>query len=94
MANATGSGSNDRSTPVGESRLDRVLAAMIVGIILLSVIAIVLYIIGTASAWPSALTTTLWAVFFFGLPIAIIIMIVVTIRISIRRRRENEQRGR
>ncbi|HWL02353.1 MAG TPA: hypothetical protein VNQ52_08285 [Microbacteriaceae bacterium] len=91
MAKATGSGSEDRSTPVSESRLDRVLAAMIVGIIGLSVVAIVLYVIGTASAWPSAITTTLWAVFFFGLPVAIIIMIVVTIRISIRRRRENEQ---
>lgn len=94
MAKTTRDGSEDRPAPVSESRLDRVLAAMIVGIIALSVIAIVLYIVGTASAWPSAVTTTLWAVFFFGLPIAIIIMIVVTIRIGIRRRRENEQQRR
>ena len=67
---------------------------MIVGIIGLSIIAIVLYVIGTASGWPSTFTTTLWAVFFFGLPIAIIIMVVVTIRISIRKRRENEQSRR
>lgn len=91
MAKTTSSGSEDRSTPVSENRVDRVLAAMIVGIIAVSVVAIVLYIIGTASAWATAFTTTLWAVFFFGLPIAIIIMIVVTIRISIRRRRENQQ---
>lgn len=94
MAKTTPSGADDRSTPVGDSRLDRVLAAMIVGIIVLSVIAIVLYVIGTASAWPTGITTTLWAVFFFGLPVAIIIMVVVTIRISIRRRRENERSRR
>jgi len=93
MAKAT-SGPDDRSAPVGESRLDRVLAAMIVGIIVLSVIAIVLYVIGTASAWPAGITTTLWAVFFFGLPVAIIIMIVVTIRIGVRRRRENQRERR
>lgn len=76
---------------MGDNRLDRVLAAMIVGIIGLSVLAIILYVIGTASAWPTEITTTLWAVFFFGLPVAIIIMIVVTIRIAARRRRENDQ---
>jgi len=70
-----------------------VLAAMIVGIIIISVVSIIVYMIGTSGGWlvgPAAYS--IWAIFFVGLPIAIILMIVVTIRIGIRRRRESEQR--
>ena len=65
---------------------------MIIGIIVLSVISIIIFMVGTANAWSPSVTVSFWAIFFFGLPIAIILMIVVTIRISIRRRREHEQR--
>lgn len=87
-----------RQSPISDSRLDRVLAAMIVGIIIASVISIIVYMIGTAGGWLlnpdgtiSSIGASIWAIFFVGLPIAIVLMIVVTIRIAIRRRRESEQ---
>ena len=92
MATAGSGGSAGRKTPISDSRLDRTFASMIVGIIALSVLSIILYMVGTANAWSPSVTLSFWAIFFFGLPIAIILMVVVTIRISIRRRRENEQR--
>ncbi|MBO9578593.1 MAG: hypothetical protein J7480_07485 [Microbacteriaceae bacterium] len=83
---------NERQSPISDSRLDRVFAAMIVGIIVLSVIAMILLMIGSAGGWlTGSLYATVWAVPFVGLPIAVILMIVVTIRIALRRRRENEQ---
>ena len=91
MAKTSGNSSSGRQSPISDSRLDRVLAAMIVGIIGAAVVGIILYMIGTANAWPTNITTSLWAIFFFGLPIAIILMITVTIRIAIRRRRDSEQ---
>lgn len=96
MAKASDSSSEQRYSPISDSRLDRVLASMIVGIIGLAVIAIIVYMIGTAGGWlldgqggVSGIGQATFAVFFLGLPIAIILMIVVTIRIAIRRRREN-----
>jgi cytochrome c-type biogenesis protein CcmH/NrfF len=91
MATASSGGSAGRNTPISDSRLDRVLASMIVGIIVLSVVSIIVYMVGTANAWDPTITYSFWAIFFFGLPIAVILMVVVTIRISIRRRRENAQ---
>lgn len=92
MAKATGGGSEGRQSPISDSPLDRVLASMIVGIIVLSVVAIIVYMIGTAGGWLVGATAYIvWAVFFVGLPIAIVLMIVVTIRIAIRRRRESER---
>jgi len=91
MAKASGSG--QRNTPISDSPVDRVLAAMIVGIIIISVLSIILYMIGTAGGWlTGGAAYSIWAIFFVGLPIAVILMVVVTIRIAIRRRRENEQR--
>ncbi len=92
MAKTSGSGSSGRQSPISDSRLDRVLAAMIVGIIVISVVAIIVYMLGTSGGWlTGAPAYSVWAIFFVGLPIAIILMVVVTIRIAIRRRRESEQ---
>jgi len=92
VTKTNGGASEDQPAPIGDNRLDRVLAGMIVGIVVLSVVAILTYMIGTAGGWLAGPTAyVIWTIFFVGLPIAIVLMIVVTIRIGIRRRRDSER---
>lgn len=84
---------DQRQSAIGDSVLDRVLAAMIVGIVLVSVLSMILFMIGTAGGWlTGTAATAVWAIAFLGLPIAVVLMIVVTIRMAIRRRREARER--
>jgi len=89
-------GTPRRQTPISESRVDSTLAAMIVGIILLSVVVMILNAIGSASGWWTQATADLYYTVvllpFVALPVGIVLLIVVAIRIAIRRRRQAKER--
>ena len=91
MAKTSGSPASDPNGPA-LGALERTLAAMFVGIIVLSVAAFLVLMIGSASGWLDeqayALLLTLVMV---GLPLAIVLMIVLTVRLAIRRARENRR---
>ncbi len=92
MAKTSGSGAARRKTPISDNRLDSVLAAMIVGIIIISVVAMIFYMIGTAGGWMvGTFAAMVWVLPFVGLPIAIILMLVVLIRVAVRRSRANKR---
>ncbi len=77
---------------VSDSRLDRVLAAMIVGILALVVISFLIYMAGSMGGWlTGALLIVVAYIPFFGLPIALIFMIVLVIRVARRRMRESRE---
>ena len=77
---------------VGDSRLDRVLASMIVGILALVVLSFILYMVGSMGGWlTGALLIVVAYIPFFGLPIALIFMIVLVIRVGRRRMRESRE---
>lgn len=77
---------------VSDNRLDRVLAAMIVGILALVVISFILYMLGSVGGWLTGpLATVVVFIPFFGLPLALIVMLVLVIRVG--RRRMRESRG-
>lgn len=77
---------------VSDSRLDRVLAAMIVGILALVVISFLIYMAGSMGGWlTGALLIVVAYIPFFGLPIALIFMIVLVIRVGRRRMRESRE---
>ncbi len=81
-----------RTTPASENRADGVLAAMIVGLIVLSVLCMIFYMIGTAGGWLTGSTAaTVWFTPFLGLPIAVILMLIVTVRIAVRRSRASKR---
>ena len=98
MAKTSGTPAERRQTPISESRADTVMAAMIVGMIVLSALCMILYMIGTAGHWLlddagriTSLGLTVYFVPWIALPLAVILMIVVLVRISIRRRRQSQQ---
>ena len=77
---------------VSDSRLDRVLAAMIVGILALVVISFLIYMAGSMGGWlTGALLIVVAYIPFFRLPIALIFMIVLVIRVARRRMRESRE---
>ncbi len=92
MAKTSSGGSARRKTPISDNRLDSVIAAMIVGIIIVSVVAMIFYMIGTSGGWlVGNFAVMVWVLPFIGLPIAIILMLVVLIRVAIRRSRANKR---
>ncbi len=97
MAKTSGTATTRRKTPISDSRIDTVLAAMIVGIIVLSAISMILYMIGTSAGWFIAgnhitpIGQSIWILPFVGLPIAVILMVVVLIRVGVRRSRANRR---
>jgi len=77
---------------VSDSRLDRVLAAMIVGILALTVISFIVYMAGSIGGWlTGALLVIVAYIPFFGLPLALVFMVVLVIRVARRRMRESRQ---
>ncbi len=77
---------------VSDSRLDRVLAAMIVGILALVVLSFIVYMVGSMGGWLSgALLIIVAYIPFFGLPIALVVMIVLVVRVGRRRIRESRE---
>lgn len=79
-------------SPVSDNRVDRVLAAMIVGILALVVVSFLLYMIGTAAGWlTGGFETVVAFIPFFGLPLAVVLMLVLVIRVARRRMRESRE---
>lgn len=77
---------------MGDSRLDRVLAAMIVGILALTVISFIVYMAGSIGGWlTGALLVVVAYIPFFGLPLALVFMVVLVIRVARRRMRESRE---
>lgn len=77
---------------VGDNRLDRVLAAMIVGILALVIVSFIVYMAGSMGGWlAGALLTIVAFIPFFGLPLALVFMIVLVIRVARRRMRESRE---
>jgi len=97
VAKTSGGPAERRHTPISESRADSAMAAMIVGLIVLSALCMVLYMLGTAGGWLVAdgrltsLGLTIYFVPWIALPLGVILMVVVLIRIGIRRRRQSKQ---
>ena len=84
-------------TPQSASRLDRILAYLVAGVMGLSILAFVAVIIGTATGagasggfgrgvWPIVLTLPL-----FGLPLGFLIIIALLVITGVRRSREARQ---
>ena len=77
---------------VGDSRFDRVLAAMIVGVLGLTVVSFIVFMVGTMGGWlTGGLLFAVAYIPFFGLPIALIFMVVLVIRVGRRRMRESRE---
>ena len=77
---------------VSDSRFDRVLAAMIVGILALTIISFLVYMTGSIGGWlTGALLVVVAYIPFFGLPLALIFMVVLAIRVARRRMRESRE---
>ena len=77
---------------VSDSRFDRVLAAMIVGILALTIISFLVYMTGSIGGWlTGALLVVVAYIPFFGLPLALIFMVVLVIRVARRRMRESRE---
>jgi len=94
MAKTSDSGAAKRKTPISDNRVDSTLAAMIVGIIILSVISMIFYMIGTSGGWMTGMFAAMvWVLPFVGLPIAIILMLTVLIRVAVRRSRANKSQS-
>ena len=73
--------------------LERILAGMFVGIIVLTVIAFLVLMAGSAGGWlGEQLYALLLGVTMFGLPVAIVLMLVLTIMLAVRRARANRDR--
>ncbi len=77
------------NAPVPLNRTERVLAAMITGIVGVSVIALAVLMISTGSGaeLPDQLRATLLGVGYFGLPIAFVLIVVLLVTSTARRRR-------
>ena len=84
-------------TPQSASRLDRILAYLVAGVMGLSILAFVAVIIGTATGagadggfgrgvWPIVLTLPL-----FGLPLGFLLIISLLVMTGVRRSREARQ---
>lgn len=84
-------------TPHAASRLERILAYMVAGVVGLSILAFLAVIIGTAAGaganngfgqgvWPLILALPL-----FGLPIGFVLIIVLMVMTGMRRAREARQ---
>ena len=77
---------------VSDSRFDRVLAAMIVGILALTISSFLVYMTGSIGGWlTGALLVVVAYIPFFGLPLALIFMVVLVIRVARRRMRESRE---
>lgn len=77
---------------MGDSRFDRVLAAMIVGMLGLTIVSFIVFMVGTMGGWlTGALLVAVVYIPFFGLPLALIFMVVLVIRVGHRRMRESRE---
>ncbi len=90
-------GSVTNQTPHAASRLERILAYMVAGVVGLSILAFLAVIIGTAvgagadngfgqGVWPIVLALPL-----FGLPLGFLLIIALMVMTAIRRAREARQ---
>ncbi len=91
MAKTTGSRADDTDGPALGTP-ERILAAIFVGIIVLTVIAFIVLMAGSAGGWlDGALYMFVYYIPFLGLPIALVLMIVLTIMLAVRRSRANRR---
>jgi len=78
---------------LGSNRVDRVLGGMFIGVMVISVIAFFVLMIGGGTGMLNDSNTALYALVlvipFVGLPLAIVLLIVLTIRMAMERRRAN-----
>jgi len=81
--------SSDKQGFLGDNTVDRVLGAMFIGIMALSILSFIVLMIGSFAGWlTGALYSVVMYIPFIGLPLAIILMIIVTVRTARRRARE------
>ncbi len=90
---AKGSAAASESTFLGGNRWDRVIGGMFFGIMVLSVVAFILLMVGSATGFLNESNKQFYApllgIPYFGLPIALILLVVLVVRMAMRRRREN-----
>jgi len=95
MADKRAAGSSDQQGFLGDTTVDRVLGAMFIGIMGLSILSFLVLMIGSFAGWlDGALYSTVMYIPFIGLPLAIVLMITVTVRTARRRAREARESGR
>jgi len=86
-------GRKGRDDFLGADRWDRIIGGAFFGIMLLSVVAFIILMIGAFTGFLNASNTQLYALLlgipFVGLPLAVILLIVLVVRMTARRRREN-----
>ena len=91
MVKTSGRPADDPETP-RLGTLERILAAIFVGIIILCVVAFILLMAGSAGGWLTGeLYMLVYYIPFLGLPTALVLMIVLTITLAVRRSRANRR---
>lgn len=85
------------STPVGDNRLERILAVLVAAAVGVSILAFLAVIIGTAAGerefggglWPAVIMTPL-----IGLPLGFVLLVVLLVISAVRRGRETKDARR